>query len=170
MIKLGPESEEMRPMSFDDIFLSRLKLLIIMAKAYLKDYPIGKYRKSAIIENAHHIFYHSLQLSSQINLSENFETESQLVITSEMDKEEERKFHQRVQLLAVMIKAAAENRRIGIERRQFLYDQHIPERRSGKGRLTENFKKKALQENLDRICDTLIFKFHLKDFEFLKVA
>jgi hypothetical protein len=37
-------------------------------------------------------------------------------------------------------------------------------------RLTENFKKKALQENLDRICDTLIFKFHFKDFEFLKVA
>ena len=151
MIKLGPESEEMRPMSFDDIFLSRLKLLIIMAKAYLKDYPIGKYRKSAIIENAHHIFYHSLQLSSQINLSENYETESQLV-------------------MAVMIKVAAENRRIGIERRQFLYDQHIPERRSGKGRLTENFKKKALQENLDRICDTLIFTFHIKDFEFLKVA
>ena len=117
-----------------------------MAKAYLKDYPIGKYRKSAMIENAHHVFYHSLQLSSQIYLSENYESESQLSITSEMDIEEERKFHQRVQLLAVMIKAAAENR------------------------LTENFKKKALQENLDKICDTLIFKFHLKDFEFLKVA
>ena len=146
MIKLGPESEEMRPMSFDDIFQSRLKLLIIMAKAYLKNYPIGKYRKAAIIENAHNVFYHSLQLSSQINFSENYKSESQFVITSEMDIEEERKFHQRVQLLAVMIKAAAENR------------------------LTENFKKKALQENLDKICDTLIFKFHLKDFEFLKVA
>ena len=146
MIKLGPESEEMRPMSFDDIFLSRLKLLIIMAKAYLKDYPIGKYRKSAIIENAHHIFYHSLQLSSQINLSENYETESQSTTASEIDIEEECKFHQRVQLLAVMVKAAAENR------------------------LTENFRKKALQENLDRICETLIFTFHLKDFEFLKVA
>ena len=65
MIKLGPPLEEMRPMLFEDIFLSLLKLLIIMAKAYLKDYPIGKYRKSAIIENAHHVFYHSLQLISQ---------------------------------------------------------------------------------------------------------
>ena len=146
MIKLGPPLEEMRPMLFEDIFLSRLKLLIIMAKAYLKDYPIGKYRKSAIIENAHHVFYHSLQLISQINFSENYESESQSTPTSEIDIEEERKFHQRVQLLSVMVKAAAENR------------------------LTENFRKKALQENLDRICETLIFTFHLKDFEFLKVA
>ncbi len=60
--------------------------------------------------------------------------------------EEERVFHQRVQLLAVMVKAVAENR------------------------LTENFRKKALQENLDRICDTLIFKFYIKDLDFLKVA
>ena len=117
-----------------------------MAKAYLKDYPIGKYRKSAIIENAHHVFYHSLQLISQINFSENLESESQSATASEIDIEEDRKFHQRVQLLAVMVKAAAENR------------------------LTENFRKKALQENLDRICETLIFTFHLKDFEFLKVA
>lgn len=146
MIKLGPPSEEMRPMSFDDIFLSRLKLLIIMAKAYLKGYPIGKYRKSAIIENAHHVFYHSLQLISQVNFSENFESESQSAITSEIDIEVERKFHQTVQLLAVMVKAFAENR------------------------LAENFKKKALQENLERICDKLIFTFHIKDFEFLKVA
>ena len=146
MIKLGPPPEEMRAMSIDDIFLSRLKLLIIMAKAYLKDYPIGKNRKSAIIENAHYVFYHSLQLISQINFSENFESDSQSPITSEIDIEEERKFHQRVQLLAVMVKAAVENR------------------------LTENYRKKALQENLNRICDTLIFTFHIKDFEFLKVA
>jgi two-component sensor histidine kinase len=146
MIKLGPLSEEIRPMSFDDIFLSRLKLLIIMAKAYLKGYPIGKYRKSAIIENAHHIFYHSLQLISQINFSEKYESESQSATAFDMDIKEERKFHQRVQLLAVIVKAVAENR------------------------LTENFRKKDLQENLDRICDTVIFKFHIKDFDFLKVA
>jgi hypothetical protein len=145
-MELGPTSEEMRKMTLDDIFLSRLKLLIIMAKAYLRNFPIGKYRKLAIIENAHSVFYHSLQLISQINFSENLESESQSATASEIDIEEDRKFHQRVQLLAVMVKAAAENR------------------------LTENFRKKALQENLDRICETLIFTFHLKDFEFLKVA
>ena len=68
MIKLGPTSGEMRAMSDDDIFLSRLKLLIIMAKAYLKNWPIGNYRKSAIIENAHYVFYHSLKLVQQNSL------------------------------------------------------------------------------------------------------
>jgi hypothetical protein len=146
MMKLGPTSGETKAMSVHDIFLSRLKLLIIMAKAYLKNYPIGRYRKSAIIDNAHHVFYCSLQLVSQGNFSENHESENHLRITSEMDIEEEREFHRRVQLLAVMAKAVAENR------------------------LTENFRKNALQENLDRICDALIFKFHIKDLDFLKVA
>ncbi len=88
---------------------------------------------------------HPLCLGRLIS-SENNESESQLAITSEMDIAEEREFHQRVQLLTVMVKAVAENR------------------------LAENFRKKALQENLDRICDTLVFKFHIKDLEFLKVA
>ena len=146
MMKLGRMAEETKAMSVHDIFLSRLKLLIIMAKAYLKNYPIGRYRKSAIIDNAHHVFYYSLQLISETNFFKNHESESQPDIISEMDIEEERVFHQRVQLLAVMAIAAAENR------------------------LTENFKKKTLQENLDRICDTLIFKFHIKNLDFLKVA
>jgi hypothetical protein len=146
MIKLGSTPENMRAMSVDDIFLLRLKLLIIMAKAYLKDYPIGKYRKSAIIENAHHVFYHSLQLISETDFFENHESESSSGITSEIETEEERVFHQRVQLLAVMVNALAENR------------------------LTGDSKKKALQDNLDRICDTLTFSFHIKDVDFLKVA
>jgi len=146
MMKLGPTSGETKAMSVNDIFLSRLKLLIIMAKAYLKNYPIGKYRKSAIIENAHHVFYHSLQLISETDFFENHESESQSGITSKIEIEEEHVFHQKVQLLAVMVKAVAENR------------------------LTGDFRKKALKDNLDRICDTLIFKFYIKDLDFFKVA
>jgi two-component sensor histidine kinase len=146
MIKLGPTSGETKAMSVNDIFLSRLKLLIIMAKAYLKNYPIGKYRRSAVIENAHHVFYHSLQLVSETFFFENRESESQSGISSEIEIEEERVFHQRVQLLAVMVKALAEER------------------------LTGHIRKKALQDNLDRICDTLTFTFHIKDVDFLKVA
>jgi hypothetical protein len=146
MMKLGPTSEEMRAMSIDDIFLSRLKLLIIMAKAYLKNYPIGKYRKSAVIENAHHVFYHSMQLVSETFFFENHESESQSGISSEIEIEEECVFHQRVKLLAVMVKALAEDR------------------------LTGHINKKALQNNLNRICDTLTFTFHIKDLDFLKVA
>ena len=146
MMKLGPTSEEMRAMSIDDIFLSRLKLLIIMAKAYLKNYPIGKYRKSAVIENAHHVFYHSMQLVSETFFFKNHESESQSGISSEIEIEEECVFHQRVKLLAVMVKALAEDR------------------------LTGHINKKALQNNLNRICDTLTFTFHIKDLDFLKVA
>ena len=146
MIKLGPTSGEMRAMSDDDIFLSRLKLLIIMARAYLKDCPIGKYRKSAIIENAHHIFYHSLKSVSKTFFYKNHDLKTQSGIPSGGETDEEYVFHQRVQLLSVMAKALAEDR------------------------LTGNFRKKALQDNLDRICGTLIFNFHIKDVEFLKVA
>ena len=146
MITLGPASGEMREMSDDDIFLSRLKLLIIMARAFLKDFPIGKYRKSAIIENAHHIFYYSLKMVSQNTFFKNHDIKTPLVITSGSETEEEYVFHQRVQLLSVMAKALAEDR------------------------LTGNFRKKALQDNLDRICETLTFNFQIKDVEFLKVA
>jgi hypothetical protein len=146
MIKLGPPPEETRPMSANDIYLSRLKLLIIMAKAYFKNYPIGKYRKSAIIENAHHVFYYSLQFISKTGYLENYESESQLGIIHDIEVEEEHEFHKKAQLLAVMLKAVAENR------------------------LTEDFRKKALQDNLDKICDTLMFKFQIKNLEFFKVA
>ncbi len=146
MLKLGPTSEETRTMSDDDIFLSRLKLLIIMAKAYLKDCPIGKYRISAIIENAHYVFYRSLIISSKIAFFKDQNLKKPLSITSESKTEEEYVFHQRVQLLSVMAKALAEDR------------------------LTGNFRKKALKDNLERICETLIFDFQVKDVGFLKVA
>ena len=146
MIKLGPTSGEMREMSDDDIFLSRLKLLIIMARAYLKDFPIGKYRKSAIIENARHVFYHSLKLVSKTAFFKDHDLKTPSDIVSEGKTEEEYVFHQRVQLLSVMAKALAEDR------------------------LTGNFRKKALKDNLDKICETLTFNFQIKDVEFLKVA
>jgi hypothetical protein len=137
MIRLGPASEEMRPMTQNDVFLSRLKLLIIMAKAYLKNFPIGKYRKLAIIENAHSVFYHTIQLVN----SEIFWR-----IPSEGDREKEQEFQRRVQLLAVTAKELAEDR------------------------LTDHIRVMALKNNLDRICEILIFNFNVKDVEFLKVA
>jgi hypothetical protein len=98
-----------------------------------------------IIENAHHVFYQSLQLVSETEFFKHHdESDSQSNIASEV--EEERVFHQRVQLLAVMLKAVAENR------------------------LTGNFRKKALQDNLDNICDTLNLNFHIKNLDVLKVA
>jgi hypothetical protein len=137
MIRLGPTSEEMRAMTWDDIFLSRLKLLIIMVKAYLKKFPLGKYRKAAIIENAHSVFYHTMQC---------VDSEVQWRISSEVETEEEKEFQRRVQLLAIMAKELAEDR------------------------LTGHIRVMAVKDNLDRVCEILIFNFNVKDVEFLKVA
>ena len=146
MIKLGPPSGEMRVMSDDDIFSSRLKLLIIMAKAYLKDYPLGKYRKQAIIENANYVFYHSLQLTSEFVIRKDYGLDAQTDTAYSEETSKEHVFHQRVHLLAVMAKALAEDR------------------------LEGDFRQKALKDNLNKICEALIFNFQIKDVSFLKVA
>ncbi|MBW1726225.1 MAG: hypothetical protein JRF31_00115 [Deltaproteobacteria bacterium] len=146
MIKMGLASVGMRAMSADDIFSSRLKLLIIMAKAYLRDCPLGTYRKKAVIENANHVFYHSLHLVSESSTLKDNGSEPQTEIVSQKKTSEEHLFHQRVQLLAVMAKALAEDR------------------------LRGHFRKKALIDNLNQICETLIFKFQIRDVNFLKVA
>jgi hypothetical protein len=146
MVRFGPVAREMKSMSNEDIFSLRLKLLVIMAKAYLKDCPIGKYRKQAIIENARFVFYQSLKLSSEMPAIKNDDPETQPGTASSDDMHDEYIFNQRIQLLAVMAKALAE------------------------GRLKGQFRKNALQDNLNRICETLIFNFHIKDVNFLKVA
>jgi len=146
MIRFGPAAREMKSMSGEDIFSSRLKLLIIMTKAYLQDYPIGKYRKQAIIENARSVFYRSLKLSSEIADIKNDDSKTQSGTDSPGDMNDPYIFHQRAQLLAVMAQTLAE------------------------GRLKGQFRKKALQDNLNSIRKTLIFNFHIKDVNFLKVA
>ena len=145
MIKLGPAPVRMKAMSDDDIFSSRLKLIIIMAKAYLKDCPLGNYRKKAIIENANQVFYHSLHLVSEFSTlkDDGFEPQTEIVSKKTL---EEHLLHQRVQLLAIMAKALAEDR------------------------LGGHLRKKALTDNLNKICETLIFKFQIRDVNFLKVA
>ena len=39
-------------MQYHDVFFSRLRLLIIMARAFLKNYPVGEHRLRAVIRNA----------------------------------------------------------------------------------------------------------------------
>jgi len=64
MRKFGVPSSEMKKICEKDLFLPRLHLLVIMSKAYLQGMPVGDYRKKAIIDNAHHLFYQSLHISS----------------------------------------------------------------------------------------------------------
>lgn len=48
------------PPNGNDLFFSRLQLMIVMAKAYLEGNPIGEYRQEAILENASTLFYMAL--------------------------------------------------------------------------------------------------------------
>ena len=146
MIKLGPMPDEMREMSSDDVFLSRLKLLIIMVKASLIGYPLGEYRKHAIIKNAHHVFYRAMQMNAESQQSENHILDDQSNAICTEDISEWHHFYQRVQLLAVMAKALAE------------------------GCPTGKYRIRAMNENLDKICETFLIDFKLNDMNFLKVA
>jgi hypothetical protein len=133
-------------MNKHDIFLSRLKLLIIMSKAYLKGNPLGKYRKQAIAENANYVFYHSLLLVSEYAALKCHGSNAQTDTVSELETTQENLFHQRVQLLSVMAKALIRD---------------CP---------MDSFRKKTLSDNLNKICETLIFNFKISDMNFLKVA
>lgn len=52
MDRIGTPPSGMRNHQEQDIFVSRLQLMIIMAKAYLKDYQVGGHRAVAIKNNA----------------------------------------------------------------------------------------------------------------------
>ena len=52
MDRIGMHPSGMRKQQEADIFLSRLQLLIVMAKAYLKDYQIDGHRAVAVKNNA----------------------------------------------------------------------------------------------------------------------
>ena len=95
MQRLGSNSEDMRDMNLDDTFLGRIKLLVIMLKTFLGDYPIEGYRQKAILKNAEAVHKvcedwnrYILQIRSATEQKEGLEFDHI--------------FHQRVSLLATM--------------------------------------------------------------------
>lgn len=144
MIRFGARAQDMRPMPSSDLFILRLKLLIIMAKAYLKGNPLGNYRKKAIIETANFVFYEALFQTSRLQPPDRM---SKPKMTAQShSKDIDHLFLQRVQLLSVMANAFA------------------------KGKSQGNYRKQAMAENIDLICDHLSENVSLVDAKFLKVA
>lgn len=108
----------------DDIFLMRLKLLLIMCGAYLRGEPVGEGRKAAIIANARHVAAGTVDWGG---LVENFRSAASGNGPDQMDAV----FFQRVKLLALMATAFARGQPMGY------------------------FRKKAIEENVRRICQRL---------------
>ena len=144
MIRFGAVEQEMRPIQADDLLVTRLQLLIVMAKAYLKGYPLGKYRRQAIYRNARFVFYESMIRASGRRSESSRSQPPQRVCG--VKKKLGHLFLQRAQLLAVMINAFIE------------------------GKTEGNFRNRAMAENVDHICEYLTDRLQLGDAQFLKVA
>jgi hypothetical protein len=113
MLRLGSNLFQMRTVSDDDILISRLRLLIIMAKAYLQDASLGNYSLRSIIRNAGHISYFLSDWNTHLNQLEN-NRESQ--INYDIDHI----FYQRIKLLSIMVKSIAQGNPLGIHRKTAL--------------------------------------------------
>lgn len=142
MFRGGASDPNMRPMATDDIFKSRLNLLIIMAKAYLKGYPLGKFRKSAALQNSRIIFCEVLCRSDRSGPLFSSRNESY----SCANVNQKQILLQRIQLLAVMVTASIEKTDFGA------------------------YRKKAMAENVAYICEHLVDPLNIAEVQFLNVA
>ena len=110
MLRLGSEPTQTREMDLDDIFISRLKLLVIMGKSFIEGYPCGKHRRRAMLGNARHIESESIDRGGLIAGSP---TPNPTWGSMDFDHI----FFQRVKLLAVMIKAVGKGFPMGEHRK-----------------------------------------------------
>lgn len=115
MLRLGSKPNQSREMDLDDIFLSRLKLLVIMGKSYIEGCPCGRHRRRAMLENARHIESESIDLGGLV-------TGSAQPTPTWRAMEFDHIFFQRVKLLAVMIKAIGKGFPMGEHRKQAMQE------------------------------------------------
>jgi len=113
MIRLGSIPPDMHEMFIDDIFLARLKLLIIMGKAYLHDYPLGRYRHNAITSNA------LLVKSDAIDLG-NLEAQDSAHFSTQKISDSEKIFYENVKELAEMALGFTPDEDTGMPKRKKL--------------------------------------------------
>ncbi len=113
MLRLGSNLFQMRSVRNDDILLSRLKLLVVMARAYLQEASLGNTSIRSIIRNAGQII--RLQSDWNVHLSK-FQISPQAQKNIDIDHI----FYQRIKLLAVMVKSIAQGNPLGTRRRAAL--------------------------------------------------
>jgi hypothetical protein len=110
MQRYGSSSEDMRDMNHDDTFLGRVKLLVVMLKSFLGDYPLGIYRQKAIIKNAEAVHNVCMDWNRYI-----------IQIRSASEGKEglefDHIFHQRISLLATMAKSFVQGYPMGYHRK-----------------------------------------------------
>ncbi len=115
MLRLGTPPPDSREMDLDDIFVSRLKLLLLMGKSFIEGFPMGDHRRQAMLENAQHVETESIDLGGLIS-------EGRFQHASSGPMNFDHVFYQHVKLLAVMIKAIAKGYPMGEHRKTALIE------------------------------------------------
>jgi hypothetical protein len=117
MLRLGTPSPSLdsREMDLDDIFISRLKLLLLMGKAFIDGLPLGEHRRRAMLENAQHVETESIDIGG-LTAKHSYQHASSGPMNFD------HLFYQRVKLLAVMIKAIAKGYPMGEHRKTALIE------------------------------------------------
>jgi hypothetical protein len=114
MLRFGASPDIACEMDLDHIFISRLKLLIVMMRAYLEGYPLGEVRRAALVGNARYIAAESIDLEQLIPIR------SEQSAKDGMDFDHV--FYQRVKLLASMAQTIGMNNPVGDHRKTALTD------------------------------------------------
>lgn len=111
MFDLKSDMEPMHRMKREDFFIQRLKLLMVMCRAFINGYPVGDYRKESILNNAKQVFFEVADWGGEyINVRD----KNSMVMGVELDHY----FYQRVKLLALMVKSFAEGNPMGSFRKK----------------------------------------------------
>ncbi|BBO71872.1 hypothetical protein DSCA_58020 [Desulfosarcina alkanivorans] len=112
MLRFGASTGNACEMDLDHIFISRLKLLIIMTRAYLEGYPLGAVRKRTLVGNARYIGAESIDLEQLIPIRNRQSIKDGMGF--------DHVFYQRVKLLAAMAKTIGKAYPMGEHRQKAL--------------------------------------------------
>ena len=113
MDRIGTHPSGMRKQQEKDIFLSRLQLLIVMAKAFLKNYQLGDYRVVAVKNNA-------TRLTEALTGWESYKEYFPKADPESMDIHLDHILFQRIKLLLVMAVSFADGNPMGSRRKRAL--------------------------------------------------
>ena len=113
MDRIGTHPSGMRKQQEKDIFLSRLQLLIVMAKAFLLNYQLGDYRAVAVKNNA-------TRLTEALTGWESYKKHFPQADPESMDIHLNHILFQRIKLLLVMAVSFADGNPMGSRRKRAL--------------------------------------------------
>ena len=139
MIRLISDSRDFKEKEYLHNFFTRIKMLIIMSKAFLGGYPLEPNRLKEITSSAEHVIQGCVEWKGG---SQNFRSMAECEDAFKFDHI----FYQRVKLLATMAKSFAEGNPMG------------------------HYRKMALENNINDLCEMLKYVPQKSDYENINVA